>query len=60
MIKKVKSSSLSRLYEIGPRLKLQLVKIEEGLMTGEVMYHKFIKRTPEEIKALKEKTKAKK
>lgn len=28
-------------------------------MTGEVMYHKFIQRTPEEIKALKEKIKAK-
>lgn len=46
-----------RLFEIGPRLKLQLVKIEEGLMTGEVMFHEFIKRTPEEIRALKERIK---
>lgn len=51
--------TVHRLYEIGPRMKLMLIKIEEGLMTGEVMYHKFIQRTPEEIKALKEKIKAK-
>jgi len=52
--------SAIRLYEIGPRMKLQLIKIEEGLMSGEVMFHEFIKRSPEEIKALKEKIKAKK
>jgi len=52
--------SAIRLYEMGPRLKLQLIKIEEGLMTGEVMYHEFIKRTPEEIKALQDRIKSQK
>ncbi|XP_050052348.2 suppressor of SWI4 1 homolog [Dermacentor andersoni] len=43
-----------RMVELGPRMKLKLVKIEEGLMTGEVMYHAFVQRTPEEMKALRE------
>lgn len=43
-----------RMVELGPRMKLKLVKIEEGLMTGEVMYHAFIQKTPEQIKALRE------
>ncbi|KAH8033417.1 hypothetical protein HPB51_012273 [Rhipicephalus microplus] len=43
-----------RMVELGPRIKLKLVKIEEGLMTGEVMYHAFIQKTPEQIKALRE------
>lgn len=43
---------------MGPRLKLQLIKIEEGLMTGEVMFHEFIARTPEEIEALRERIQA--
>lgn len=48
------------MFELGPRMKLQLVKIEEGIMTGEVLFHEFIKKTPEEIKALKARIKAKK
>uniref|UniRef100_G3MNQ9 Brix domain-containing protein n=1 Tax=Amblyomma maculatum TaxID=34609 RepID=G3MNQ9_AMBMU len=43
-----------RMVELGPRIKLKLVKIEEGLMTGEVMYHALVQRTPEEVKALRE------
>lgn len=42
-----------RMVELGPRMKLKLVKIEEGLMTGEVMYHAFVQRSPEEVKALR-------
>lgn len=30
-----------RLQELGPRMKLQLVKVENGLCGGEVLYHKF-------------------
>ena len=47
-----------RLTEIGPRMTMRLVKIEEGVGEGEVLYHQFIKKTPEELqasKALKEK-----
>ncbi|GIX88103.1 suppressor of SWI4 1 homolog [Caerostris extrusa] len=51
--------SAIRLYEIGPRIKMQLVKIEEGLMSGEILFHEFLSKTPEEIKAIKAKIKAK-
>ncbi|KAG8200583.1 hypothetical protein JTE90_000653 [Oedothorax gibbosus] len=52
--------SAIRLFELGPRIKLQLMKIEEGVMTGEVLYHDYITKTPEEIAALRAKMKAKK
>lgn len=42
--------SAVRLTEIGPRMTLQLVKIEEGLNNGNVLYHSFIQKTEEEIK----------
>jgi len=44
-----------RLVELGPRMKLQLVKIEEGLLDGEVLYHEFVEKTDEEKKVIKEK-----
>ena len=31
-----------KLQEIGPRLKLKLIKIEEGVLKGPVVYHRFI------------------
>ncbi|KAF8782965.1 Suppressor of SWI4 1 like protein [Argiope bruennichi] len=52
--------SAIRLFEMGPRIKFQLIKIEEGCMSGEVLFHEFIKKTPEEIKAIKAKIKAQK
>lgn len=45
--------SAIRLTEIGPRMTLQLVKIEEGVCQGEVMYHEFIHKNDQEIQALK-------
>ncbi|XP_070581945.1 suppressor of SWI4 1 homolog [Ptychodera flava] len=51
--------SAVRLIEIGPRMTLQLLKIEEGLWDGEVIYHEFIQKTDEEIAEIK-KRKAKK
>ncbi|CAD6991138.1 protein Peter pan isoform X1 [Ceratitis capitata] len=47
------NKSAVRLYEIGPRLTLQLMKIEEGLLTGEVLYHDHIVKTEEEKEALR-------
>ncbi|KAG9488504.1 suppressor of SWI4 1 homolog [Eleutherodactylus coqui] len=44
--------SAVRLTEIGPRMTLQLVKIEEGLSDGKVLYHSFVQKTEEEIKAM--------
>ncbi|KAM3925284.1 suppressor of SWI4 1 homolog [Leptodactylus fuscus] len=46
--------SAVRLTEIGPRMTLQLVKIEEGLSDGKVLYHSFVKKTEEEIRAMLE------
>ena len=37
-----------RLYEIGPRLCLTLVKIEEGVAEGSVLYHEFIHKSEAE------------
>ena len=39
--------------EAGPRLQLQLVKIEEGLGEGAVLHHEYITKTPEEQQSLK-------
>lgn len=37
--------SAIRLSELGPRLTLQLIKIEDGLLDGEVLYHELIHKT---------------
>ncbi|XP_002163125.3 suppressor of SWI4 1 homolog isoform X1 [Hydra vulgaris] len=47
--------SAVKLTELGPRLKLELLKIEEGVSGGEVLYHKYIQKSEEEIKQLKKK-----
>ncbi|XP_078285621.1 LOW QUALITY PROTEIN: suppressor of SWI4 1 homolog [Rhinoraja longicauda] len=41
--------SAIRVTEIGPRITLELVKIEEGMCNGQVMYHTFVKKTAEEL-----------
>nr|XP_028568422.1 suppressor of SWI4 1 homolog isoform X1 [Podarcis muralis] len=41
--------SAVRLTEIGPRMTLQLIKVEEGLSQGNVLYHSFIYKTEEEL-----------
>lgn len=40
-----------KLSEIGPRLELEVIKIEEGLCDGKVLYHRFESRSAEEIAA---------
>lgn len=40
--------SAIRLSELGPRLTLQLIKIEDGLLDGEVLYHDLIHKSEEE------------
>uniref|UniRef100_UPI00398EFE6E suppressor of SWI4 1 homolog n=1 Tax=Pristiophorus japonicus TaxID=55135 RepID=UPI00398EFE6E len=44
--------SAIRLTEIGPRMTMELVKIEEGMCDGQVMYHSFIQKTEEELQAM--------
>ncbi|KAJ3360000.1 hypothetical protein GGF32_008798 [Allomyces javanicus] len=41
-----------KLTELGPRMDLSLMKIQEGLCSGEVLFHRFVQKTPAELKAL--------
>ncbi|KAJ9138203.1 Ribosome biogenesis protein SSF1 [Pleurostoma richardsiae] len=41
-----------KLVELGPRMKLRLTKVEEGLCSGKVMWHEYVHKTPQEIKEL--------
>ncbi|CAR27326.1 hypothetical protein ZYGR_0I06000 [Zygosaccharomyces rouxii] len=41
-----------KLTEIGPRINMKLVKIEEGICSGKVLHHEFVQKTDTEIKAL--------
>lgn len=41
-----------KLHELGPRLKLRMTKVEEGVCGGKVMWHEYLNKTPEEIKAM--------
>ena len=43
-----------RLTEIGPRLSLQLVKIQEGMCEGDILHHEFIVKTESEMAAIQE------
>lgn len=47
------NKSAVQLHEIGPRMTMQLMKIEEGLLTGEVLYHDHIIKTEEEKEELR-------
>jgi len=41
-----------KLVELGPRLKLELIKVEQGLGEGAVLYHAHLTKTPEEAQEL--------
>lgn len=47
------AKSALRMIELGPRMRLELIKIEEGLIEGEVLYHQFIQKTEEEKKVIR-------
>jgi len=49
------SESKIVLQEIGPRMELELVKVEEGMCDGRVLYHAYVKKTADEIKTLEQK-----
>ncbi|AOA61561.1 Ribosome biogenesis protein SSF2 [Komagataella phaffii CBS 7435] len=38
-----------KLVELGPRLRMELVKIEAGVCDGEVLYHRYVKKSDSEI-----------
>ncbi|KAI3381757.1 hypothetical protein SNEBB_001892 [Seison nebaliae] len=45
-----------KLREVGPRLNLEIFKIEEGLCDGETLYHSKIEKTKEEIEEMRKRT----
>jgi ribosome biogenesis protein SSF1/2 len=47
-------TSALKLVELGPRLRLELIKVEKGLGSGDVLYHAHISKTPEEAAVLKQ------
>lgn len=49
------NKSAIRLHEIGPRLTLELTKIQDDLYKGDVLYHNSIVKTEEELIEMKKK-----
>mmetsp|Transcript_11785 Transcript_11785/g.15953 ORF Transcript_11785/g.15953 Transcript_11785/m.15953 type:complete len:481 (-) Transcript_11785:197-1639(-) len=45
------TQSSLKLRELGPRLELELVKLEEGVCMGQVLYHKYVEKSADEIAA---------
>ncbi|KAL3961387.1 hypothetical protein ACCO45_002910 [Purpureocillium lilacinum] len=41
-----------KLVELGPRMRLRLTKVEEGLCAGKIMWHEYVHKSKEEIKEL--------
>ena len=41
-----------KLVELGPRMRLRLTKVEEGLCSGKVMWHEYVHKSKEEVKEL--------
>uniref|UniRef100_A0A1B0GIQ9 Brix domain-containing protein n=1 Tax=Lutzomyia longipalpis TaxID=7200 RepID=A0A1B0GIQ9_LUTLO len=47
--------SAIKLHELGPRMTIQLMKIEAGLFNGEVLFHELVVKTEEEKDAIRRK-----
>jgi ribosome biogenesis protein SSF1/2 len=47
--------SAMKLTELGPRLTLEIFKVEQGVNEGDVLYHKFVQKTPAEAAQIKAK-----
>ena len=45
--------SAMKLSELGPRITMELFKVEKGLSEGDIMYHKYEQKTASEAAALK-------
>ncbi|KAF3938969.1 hypothetical protein ABW19_dt0203019 [Dactylella cylindrospora] len=48
-----------KLQELGPRMRLQLVKVEEGANDGKILWHSFIKKTKQQERELDKRAKEK-
>jgi ribosome biogenesis protein SSF1/2 len=47
-----------KLIELGPRMKLRMTKVEEGVCTGKTMWHEYIHKSAQEIKEMEKKHEA--
>lgn len=43
-----------KLVELGPRMKLRLTKLEEGVCEGKVLWHEFLKKSKEEVEEMEQ------
>lgn len=43
-----------KLIELGPRMRLRLIKVEEGLCQGQVMWHEHIHKSQAEVRELRQ------
>lgn len=41
-----------KLIELGPRMKLRMTKVEEGVCSGKIMWHEYVHKSKDQIKAL--------
>ncbi|KAM4058790.1 brix domain-containing protein [Hirsutella rhossiliensis] len=41
-----------KLVELGPRMRLRLTKVEEGLCSGKILWHEYVHKSREEVKEL--------
>ena len=41
-----------KLVELGPRMKLRMTKVEESVCGGKIMWHEYMSKTKEEVKAM--------
>lgn len=41
-----------KLVELGPRLRLRMIKVDEGVCGGKVMWHEFLSKSEEESKSM--------
>ncbi|KAK4213673.1 ribosome biogenesis protein SSF1 [Rhypophila decipiens] len=44
-----------KVVELGPRMRLRLLKVEQGMCGGEVMWHEYLHKSRQEIKELEQK-----
>jgi len=49
-LRKIASKMAVRLIELGPRIQFELVKVESDFFKGEVIYHTYVLKTPEEVR----------
>ncbi|XRB06945.1 ribosome biogenesis protein SSF1/2 [Pycnococcus provasolii] len=46
--------SAVKVHELGPRLEMSIMKVEEGVCSGTVLFHQYISKTEEEAQELEE------